>query len=216
MKNGKISGLYVILDPSFLSGISEIEAAEAMIRGGARVIQWRDKTRDKGEQLPIVSEVNRICAEAGVTSIVNDHVDLALASGADGVHLGQKDLPLVEARALMPEGAVIGVSTATVEEARTAEADGAYYIAVGAIYPTTSKAVTRPAGLVTLELVSGAVSTPVVAIGGINADNVGPVVEAGADSVCVISAVLSAMDIEAAARDLSSKIRASSRGRHAG
>ena len=100
MKNGKISGLYVILDPSFLEGISEVEAAEAMIRGGARVIQWRDKTRDKGEQLPIVKEVNRICAAAGVTSIVNDHVDLALASGADGVHLGQKDLPLVEARAL--------------------------------------------------------------------------------------------------------------------
>ena len=118
MKNGKISGLYVILDPSFLEGISEVEAAEAMIRGGARVIQWRDKTRDKGEQLPIVKEVNRICAAAGVTSIVNDHVDLALASGADGVHLGQKDLPLVEARALMPEGAVIGVSTATVEEAK--------------------------------------------------------------------------------------------------
>ena len=216
MKNSKISGLYVILDPSFLEGISEVEAAEAMIRGGAQVIQWRDKTRDKGEQLPIVREVNRICAEAGVTSIVNDHVDLALASGADGVHLGQKDLPLVEARALMPEGAVIGVSTATVEEARTAEADGAYYIAVGAIYPTTSKAVTRPAGLVTLESVSGAVSMPVVAIGGINADNVGPVVEAGADSVCVISAVLSATDIEAAARDLSSKIRASGRVRHAG
>ena len=216
MKNSKISGLYVILDPSFLEGISEVEAAEAMIRGGARVIQWRDKTRDKGEQLPIVREVNRICAAAGVTSIVNDHVDLALASGADGVHLGQKDLPLVEARALMPEETVIGVSTATVEEARKAEADGAYYIAVGAIYPTTSKAVTRPAGLVTLESVSGAVSIPVVAIGGINADNVRPVVEAGADSVCVISAVLSATDIEAAARDLSSKIRVSSRGRHAG
>ena len=118
----------------------------------------------------------------------------------------------------MPEGAVIGVSTATVEEARKAEADGAYYIAVGAIYPTTSKAVTRPAGLVTLESVSGAVSTPVVAIGGINADNVGPVVEAGADSVCVISAVLiSATDIEAAARELEfEKINAaSSRGRHA-
>ena len=216
MKSGRISGLYVILDPNFLKGISEVEAAEAMIRGGARVIQWRDKTRDKGEQLPIVKEVNRICAASGVTSIVNDHVDLALASGADGVHLGQKDLPLVEARALMPEGAVIGVSTATVEEARKAEADGAYYIAVGAIYPTTSKAVTRPAGLVTLESVSGKVSVPVVAIGGINADNVGPVVEAGADSVCVISAVLSATDIEAAARDLSSKIRASGRRRHAG
>ncbi len=213
---GKIEGLYVILDPSFLKDVSEVEAAAAIARGGARVVQWRDKTRDKGEQLPIVREVNRICAEGGVVSIVNDHVDLALASGADGVHLGQKDLPLVEARALMPEEAVIGVSTATVEEAKRAEAEGASYIAVGSIYPTTSKAVTRPAGLVTLESVAGAVSAPVVAIGGINADNVEPVVDAGADSVCVISAALSGPDIEAAARELSLKIRASARGRRAG
>ncbi len=216
LKKGAIAGLYVILDPSFLKGISEVEATGAVIRGGAQVIQWRDKTRDKGEQLPIVREVNRLCAEAGVVSIVNDHVDLALASGADGVHLGQKDLPLVEARALMPEEAVIGVSTATVEEARAAEADGAAYIAVGAIYPTTSKAVTRPAGLVTLESVAEAVSAPIVAIGGINANNLSPVVEAGAASICVISAVLSAPDIEESARELSEKILAAKRGCHGG
>lgn len=214
MRAGKIEGLYVILDPSFLNGVSEVGAVEALIRGGARVIQWRDKTRDKGEQLPIVREVNRLCAEAGVVSIVNDHVDLAMASGADGVHLGQKDLPLVEARNLMPTGAVIGVSTATVDEARRAEGEGASYVAVGSIYPTTSKAVTRPAGLTTLTSVSREVSAPVVAIGGINAGNVGAVVEAGADSVCVISAVLSAQDIEAAARELSAKIRGSKRGDH--
>ena len=123
-----------------------MEAVEAIIRGGAKVIQWRDKSRDKGEQLPIVREVNRLCAEAGVVSIVNDHVDLALVSGASGVHLGQKDLPLAEARKLMPGDAVIGVSTATVEEALLAEREGASYIAVGAIYPTSSKSVTRPAG----------------------------------------------------------------------
>ena len=213
---GTIEGLYVILDPSFLNGLSEVEAAEALIRGGTRVIQWRDKSRDKGEQLPIVRRINGLCAEAGVVSIVNDHVDLAMASGADGVHLGQRDLPLVEARSLMPEDAVIGVSTATVEEAKRAEGEGASYIAVGSIYPTTSKAVTRPAGLTTLEAVAGAVSAPVVAIGGINAENVGAVVEVGADSVCVISAVLSAPDIEAAARELSTMIRGSKRGHHGG
>lgn len=216
VQRGKIEGLYVILDPSFLKGISEVEAAAALIRGGVGVIQWRDKSRDKGEQLPIVREVNRLCAEAGVVSIVNDHVDLALVSDADGVHLGQKDLPLVDARAVMPKGAIIGVSTATVEEAKQAESDGASYIAVGAIYPTTSKEVTRPAGLVTLESVADAVSAPVVAIGGINGGNVGPVVEAGADAICVISAVLSARDIEVAARELSSKIRASAGGCNAG
>ena len=210
----KVRGLYVILDPSFLEGVSEVEAAEAIIRGGARVIQWRDKGRDKGEQLPVVREVNRLCAEAGVVSIVNDHVDLALASGAAGVHLGQKDLPLAEARGLMPEDAIIGVSTATVEEALLAERDGASYIAVGAIYPTGSKAVTRPAGLGTLEAVAKSVAVPVVAIGGINAGNVGAVMEAGADSACVISAVLSAGDVEEAARELSLRIKESLRGKN--
>lgn len=203
---GEVKGLYVILDPSFLEGVSEVEAAALIIRGGAKVIQWRDKGRDKGEQLPVVREVNRLCAEAGVVSIVNDHVDLALVSGASGVHLGQRDLPLAEARKLMPETAVIGVSTATVEEALLAEREGASYIAVGAIYPTRSKAVTRPAGLGTLEEVAKAVSVPVVAIGGIDAGNVGPVMEAGADSACVISAVLSEVDVEAAARELSTAI----------
>ena len=144
---------------------------------------------------------------------MNDHVDLALASGASGVHLGQKDLPLLEARKLMPKDAVVGVSTATVDEALRAEEGGASYIAVGAIYPTSSKAVTRPAGLETLEEVAKAVTVPVVAIGGINVENVGPVMESGADSACVISAVLSARDVEAAARELSVTIEASLRGR---
>ena len=213
---GEVQGLYVILDPSFLKDVSEVEAAEAIILGGTKVIQWRDKGRDKGEQLAVVREVNRLCAEAGVVSIVNDHVDLALVSGASGVHLGQKDLPLVEARKLMSGDAVIGVSTATVEEALMAEREGASYIAVGAIYPTSSKSVTRSAGLETLEAVANAVSVPVVAIGGINAGNVGPVMEAGADSACVISAVLSAVDLETAARELSAAIDASKRGRNDG
>ena len=208
---GEVKGLYVILDPSFLDGVSEVDAAASIIRGGAKVIQWRDKGRDKGEQLPVVREVNQLCAEAGVVSIVNDHVDLALVSGASGVHLGQRDLPLAEARKLMPETAVIGVSTATVEEALLAESLGASYIAVGAIYPTRSKAVTRPAGLGTLEEVAKAVSVPVVAIGGIDAGNVGPVMEAGADSACVVSAVLSTGDMEAAARELSTAIDVSMR-----
>ena len=214
--NKAVKGLYVILDPAFLNGVTEVEAAEAIARGGARVIQWRDKTRDKGEQLPVVREVNRVCADAGVVSIINDHVDLAMASGADGVHLGQKDLPLEEARRLMPGDAVIGVSNATVEEALSAQAKGASYIAVGAIYPTSSKAVTRPAGLPTLRAVAEAATVPVVAIGGINAGNVGPVVEAGADSVCVISAVLSAPDIEAATRELVTAISSSGSTAHAG
>jgi len=201
-----IKGLYVILDPRFCTNVKEVEAARAVIAGGAQVIQWRDKTRDKGEQLPIIREIIDMCKKSGVVSIINDHLDLALITGSDGIHLGQKDLPLTETRALFPEGRIIGMSTATIEEAKKAEANGADYVAVGAIYPTTSKAVTRPAGLDTLQGVVKAVSIPVVAIGGINAQNIIPVVESGANAICVISAVLSDPNIELAAKSLSSKI----------
>mgnify|MGYP001441123889 CR=1 FL=1 len=184
-----------------------MEAARAVIAGGAQVIQWRDKTRDKGEQLPIIREIISICKKSGVVSIINDHLDLALIAGSDGIHLGQRDLPLTETRPLFPNGKIIGISTATIEEAKKAEANGADYDAVGSIYPTASKEVTRPAGLDTLQRVVKAVSIPVVAIGGINAQNITPVVESGADAICVISAVLSKTNIEFAAESLSSKIR---------
>ena len=145
-------------------------------------------------------------------SIVNDHLDLAIISDAGGIHLGQNDLPLTEVKPFLPEGKVVGISTATVEEALKAQGEGADYIAVGSIYPTASKSTTRPAGLVTLRKVAQAVSVPVVAIGGITEDNVDAVLDAGAAAICVISAVLSAPDIEAAARVLASRIRARQEG----
>ena len=203
-----LRGLYVILDPEFCRWGSEVEAAQAIIRGGARIIQWRDKVRDKGEQLPILRQVVRLCREAGVVSIINDHLDLALISEADGLHLGQKDLPLTEVAPLLPEGKVVGISTANIEEALKAQEEGATYVAVGSIYATSSKETTRPAGLDTLRRVVEAISVPVVAIGGINEGNVDPVLEAGADAICVISAVMSARDIEDATRVLTSRIQA--------
>lgn len=207
MKNiDKIDGLYVILDPHFAPRHREVELAEAIIRGGAKMIQWRDKLRDKGEQLPILREIKRLCHEAGVLLIVNDHLDLALIADADGVHVGQKDLPASEVRRFLPKDKIVGVSTATLSEALKAQADGATYIAVGSIYPSPSKEKTRPAGLKTLREVKRAVSQPVVAIGGINQDNVRPVIKAGADAICVISAVLGSPHIEEATRTLRIKI----------
>ena len=208
----RIQGLYVILDPQFCRGYTEIEAAQALIKGGVGIIQWRDKVRDKGEQLPVVREVVRLCAEAGVVSIINDHLDLALISKADGLHLGQKDLPLPQVKPFLSNESIVGVSNATYEEALRAKEEDADYIAVGAIYQTSSKEKTRPAGLETLRRVVEAVSTPVVAIGGINESNVGPVIEAGADAVCVISAVMSAPDIEQATRKMVSRIEAHRKG----
>jgi thiamine-phosphate pyrophosphorylase len=196
-----IHGLYVIVDPEQTRGRDPVEVARQALEGGASLIQWRDKTRDKGEQLPQLRAVRDLCRRHGALLIVNDHADLALAAGADGVHLGQKDLPPAAVRAFVPPGFIVGVSTNNVEEARRAQAEGASYVAVGALFPTASKAVTRPASPQRLREVKQAVSVPVVGIGGINESNIDQVLAAGADAVAVISAVIAADDVrEAAAR----------------
>jgi thiamine-phosphate pyrophosphorylase len=200
----QVRGLYVIVDPQQTRGRDPVEVARLALAGGARIIQWRDKTRDKGEQLPQALAIRDLCRHAGALFIVNDHVDLALALAADGAHLGQRDLPPSLVRPWLPEGFLLGVSSNTVDEARRAERDGADYVAVGAIFPTTGKEVTRPASPERLREVKAAVRVPVFAIGGINEGNVDAVIAAGADAIAVISAVCLADDIEAAARRLSS------------
>jgi len=197
-----IRGLYVIVDPEQTRGRDPVEVARQAIEGGASLIQWRDKSRDKGEQLPQLRAVLDLCRRHGALLIVNDHADLALATGADGVHLGQKDLPPAAVRAFVPPDFIVGVSTNNVEEARRAQTDGASYVAVGALFPTASKAVTRPASPQRLREVKQAVSVPVVGIGGINEGNIDQVLAAGADAVAVISAVIAANDVRQAAARL--------------
>jgi thiamine-phosphate diphosphorylase len=151
-------------------------------------------------------ELKKVCAESDVLFIVNDHLDLAIDSDADGLHIGQEDLPFAAARKMLPEDKILGCSSATLDEALQAEKEGADYIAVGSIYPTPSKPGTRLAGLEMLRLVKNKVSVPVVAIGGINEDNVADVISAGADAVAVISAVLGADDVKAASQRLAAII----------
>ena len=197
-----IRGLYVIVDPEQARGRDPVEVARQALEGGASIIQWRDKTRDKGVQLPQLWTLLDLCRQHGALLIVNDHADLALATGADGVHLGQKDLPPAAVRAFVPPDFIVGVSTNNVEEALRAQADGASYVAVGALFPTASKAVTRPASPQRLREVKQAVSVPVVGIGGINEGNIDEVLAAGADAVAVISAVITADDVRQAAARL--------------
>jgi thiamine-phosphate pyrophosphorylase len=197
-----IRGLYVIVDPEQTRGRDPVEVARQALEGGASIIQWRDKSRDKGEQLPQLRAVRDLCRRHGALLIVNDHADLALAAGADGVHLGQKDLPPAAVRAFVPPDFIVGVSTNNVEEARRAQAEGASYVAVGALFRTASKAVTRPASPQRLREVKQAVSVPVVGIGGINENNIDQVLAAGADAVAVISAVIAADDVRQAAARL--------------
>ena len=199
---GDVHGLYIIVDPHQTRGRDPVEVARLALAGGAQVIQWRDKLRDKGEQIAQAQAVREICRVCRALFIVNDHVDLALALSADGAHLGQKDLPALLVRPWVPDGFLLGVSSNTVEEALRAERDGADYVAVGAIFPTNTKDVTRPASLERLREVKAVVNVPVVAIGGIDDGNVREVIAAGADAVAVISAVCLADDVEAAARRL--------------
>ncbi len=204
MTNRSIRGLYVIVDPKQTRGRGPVEVARLALAGGARVLQWRDKARDKGDQLPNAQAIRDLCCEHGVLFFVNDDVDLALALSADGAHLGRRDLPLSLVQPWLPAGFLLGASTNTVEEAQQAEREGAAYIAVGSIFPTATKGDTRPAGLERLREVKAAVGLSLVAIGGIREENVDAVIAAGADAVAVISAVCAADDVEGAARRLAS------------
>ncbi|MCH7484280.1 MAG: thiamine phosphate synthase [Chloroflexi bacterium] len=197
-----LRGLYMIIDPAVAGERDVLHVAREAIAGGAAIVQWRDKTREKGLQLADVRTLADICREAGLPLIVNDHVDLALAAEADGVHVGQRDLPVAVARRLVPDGWIVGASTNDADEARAAEADGADYVSVGNLFGTTSKDDTRPATLDTLAEVKAAVRVPVCAIGGIDEANIAGVVAAGADMAAVISAVTAADDPRAAAQRL--------------
>ncbi len=201
----RLRGLYVIIDPDVATGRDEVEVARQALAGGARLLQLRDKRRDKGAQLPIAQALRSLCQEYGALFIVNDHVDLALAVEAHGVHVGQKDLPVNVVRRLMPQEMIVGCSTNDREEANRAEADGADYVSVGRLFRTGSKADTRPATTDTLRAVKAAVSLPVCAIGGIDETNIDEVVAAGADMAAVIAAVVAAPDVEAAARRLAGR-----------
>ncbi len=209
----RLQGLYVIADPQAAAGRDLRDVIAAAVHGGASVVQLRDKVSPKGRQLAVARELLEVCRAQGALFIVNDHVDVALAVGADGVHVGQQDLPVDVVRRITPQGFIVGCSANNGAEALQAQAAGADYVSVGRLYPTDSKLDTRPATLATLRAVKRALSVPVCAIGGINAQNIGAVAEAGADMAAVIAAVLLAADPEAAARDLSARFQAKRPGR---
>jgi len=201
-KLDRLNGVYLVLDHDFLRGRSDIDVAQQAIEGGVKVIQLRDKHRSKNVVLEIARELKEICAESNVLFILNDYIDVALAANADGVHLGQTDMPVDEARKMMPIDKIIGCSTATVPEAVLAEEQGADYIAVGSMYPTQSKQKIRLAGVETLKQIKQKIAQPIVAIGGINADNIDEVLASGADAVAVISVIMNREDVKAAASEL--------------
>ena len=201
--------LYVITDETLAGGLPHAGIARCAVEGGADAVQLRDKTLSCRDLVRVGREISAITKPAGVIFIVNDRLDVALSCGADGVHLGQGDISLDVARQLAPVGFIIGISVGSVEEARSAEAEGADYVALSPTFDTGSKPDAGPGlGLERLRKIRAAVRIPVIAIGGIGPGNVKEVILAGADGVAVISAVVSAPDITAAARALTHHHRA--------
>ena len=195
-----ISGLYLITDDNRDGAL--LPRVAAALRGGVRMVQYRDKHASAAAKAEMATRLVALCHQAGAILIINDDAQLARVCAADGVHLGQQDGEVVATRALLGPGKLIGVSTRTVAEAQRAAAAGADYIGFGSLYPTTTKGDAIVVGLEGLRAVRAAVTLPIVAIGGIDRDNAGVVIAAGADCVAVISAVMGAPRPERAAREL--------------
>jgi len=204
--------LYVVLDRGAAGDRDLVPLLDAVLAGGCRVVQLREKIMPLSDLYPVARALRQRCREAGCLFIVNDRVDLALAVEADGVHVGQDDLPAREARRLLRPGMILGVSTHDESQARRARDDGADYVAVGSMFPTGSKTGFRLVGPDLLRRVRPEIRVPLVAIGGITVDNVAEVIRAGADAVAVISAVCASPDPAAAARRFLETIRAAREG----
>ena len=194
--------LYVCTDRGLMSSKTIEESVEKAIKGGAGVIQLREKDASGHSFYTIAESVHAITRQYGVPLIINDRVDIALAIGAEGVHVGQEDIPAKAVRSIIGPQMLLGVSASTVEEAVEAERDGADYLGVGAMNPTATK---RDADSVTVEeliAIRAAVSIPIVIIGGININTIDHYRGLGVDGLAVVSAVVSAADPEKAAREL--------------
>jgi thiamine-phosphate pyrophosphorylase len=212
----QIGRFHVLTDTVLQSRFSHLELARMAIRGGADAIQFRQKIGTTREMIEIVRQLKQLCLGSGVILIVNDRVDVAIASEADGVHLGQDDFSIPLARKLLGKSRIIGGSAATLEEAQKCLAEGADYIGFGPVYPTTSKEDAGPVtGIVLLKKVVEAIPLPIIAIGGISVKNAPEVMQAGAQGIAVISAVCYQEDPEQATRALYNALqKETSRGDH--
>lgn len=194
--------LYVIVDAAVCGDRDPVAIATEAVAGGADVIQWRAKTWPADRRAEMATRLASALADLPALFIINDHLDVALASGADGVHLGQNDLPLAAARPLMGADRLIGISTHSVEQALAAQAGGADYIGVGPVFATPTKPDYRPVGAELLEAMVGKIAIPYFAIGGIDQANLPLVSSCGATRVAVVRAVAGVRDIRQTAHAL--------------
>jgi len=195
-------GLYVVTDPDVLGKRSPVEAVKKVIKGGCRIVQLRDKKASIGQYYKWAMQIAPICKKAGVSFIVNDYLDVCIAVAADGVHLGQDDVPISVARKLLGPDKIIGLSTHSRDQALKGAKSGADYISIGPVFTTASKPNTVPVGIELVKWASKNIKLPFVAIGGINEKNLSQVLKAGAKKAAVIRAAIGNKEIEHSVKKL--------------
>jgi thiamine-phosphate pyrophosphorylase len=205
--------LYLVTDCQCLKNESPERAVEQAILGGVTLVQLREKQRDSKEFYQQALRIKAICHQYHVPLLINDRVDIALAVEADGVHIGQSDLPATVVRGILGKNKIMGVSARTVAQAQQAQADGADYLGVGAMFATTTKRDAKTVSITTLKEIRQAVNIPIVAIGGINTTTL-PLLQKGlaqiktcVDGVAVVSAILAADDISLASQRLKNQLK---------
>jgi len=194
--------LYAVTDRAWVGQGTLGDQVEQALRGGVTCVQLREKSLGVPAILVEAEEIGALCRSYGVPFLINDRVEIALQCGADGVHVGQKDRAAREVRRLLGPNRILGVSARTVEQAVQAERDGADYLGVGAVFSTSTKADAMPVSYETLQAICRAVSIPVVAIGGIQRENLLSLAGSGVDGVALVSAIFAAPDVETASREL--------------
>ena len=200
-------GLYLVSDRDVLKGRDFIKSLEEAILGGATIVQLREKEASSLEFYQLALKAKALTEKYNVPLIINDRVDIALAVDADGVHVGQSDLPAHIVRSMIGQNKILGVSTATLEESKKAAEDGADYIGVGALFPTGTKTDANPVTLDQLRYIKENMDIPVVGIGGICEDNIKTIMEVGIDGVAIVSAILGKENIKEAAESLKASIK---------
>ncbi len=196
--DARLSGVYGITSADF--GMSHEDAARAFLEGGIRIVQYREKGADARTMIKEASRIKEMCREKGALFIIDDRIDVAVAVDSDGVHIGQDDVPISVAKRIFP-GKIIGVSAKTPGQALEAERNGADYLGVGALFPTTTKVKTHVIGFDGFSAVRRSTKLPVFAIGGMKAEHIKQLKGHGSNGVAVISAILGAKDPVASARE---------------
>ncbi len=202
MKSNNYLELYAVTDRHWLGNQTLLEQVQEALDGGATCIQLREKQLDEENFLKEAIEIQKLCKEYHVPFIVNDNVEIAKDMHADGIHVGQSDMEALDVRKALGNDVILGVSAQTVEQAKKAEAHGADYLGVGAVFPTGSKDDADDVSHETLQAICEAVSIPVIAIGGITQDNVKELAGSGIVGIAVISAIFAQKDITQATKDL--------------